>query len=278
MPRANNSFLVRAGLLAVMCLTGPAAAQIGAESDSLQKQLTELRQELAQTRLQLETAMRNLEELKQFLAEKQLDKRLDEWRTERRMLKEERMRLQRERARLDQARKKLGQTANLKIRKEREAHEAAEEEKTKALKPNWSIQYMLGYISADTYETSYYRVHDGRIFSQRRLDSIDRRNVKVKGTVLNRSDAPWRYTFEIRLAGEGINPFDGKSTVLGQWRIQTPLLGAGDLHNFEVTVPVANATSVEVVQVGQVTADRPAQLKVADNPPAQPPAPPQPKQ
>ena len=62
---------------------------------------------------------------------------------------------------------------------------------------------MLGYIDSDR-ETYYTRVINGRIYSRRRLENnIDTRNVKVKGTVLNRSEAPWRYTFEIRLGGEG---------------------------------------------------------------------------
>ncbi len=276
MQRARFHRSLWLGLIAVLCIGGVSRAQqavigVQPEQNALNQQLTELRQELATTRLKLETALAELEKLKAFLAEKDLDQRLEEWRQERRLLQQERTRLQLERARIERLNRKLGQNVQLNNQREREALEKEKHELAKAVKPNWSIQYMLGYIRTDTDEIRYYNVSDGRVYTQRRFDTIDRRNVKVKGTVLNRSEAPWRYTFEIRLGGEGIDPFRGGSTIMGKWRIQTPLLGPGDLHEFEVTIPVQNATAVEVVQVGNLVADQPAQFQQVGNPPAQVP-------
>ncbi len=225
--------------------------------ENLADQIDALRREIALTKLQLDTAVEELGRLREFLATENLDQQFERWKSERAKLLEERLRLRRERHRLEEARRSVHQATVAQAQQEAKARNEAADAAAEALEPGWSVQYMLGFIRQEADEELFVKVHPttGRVHFTRRRD-IDPDNVMVRGTFLNRSAAPWRYTFEIRIGGEaGIS---SSTPVIGKWRYQTPVLTPGQLHAFEVKVPVDNAYSVEVVQIGNITADRPA--------------------
>lgn len=260
-----------AALVAFLCgANRPASAQTSPTSDApasavavidlpLNEQLAELRRDLAETKLRLETAMSELERVKAFLETENLDEQFGRWKEEGSKIQEDRLRIQRERHRLEAARKALHQATVADAQRQAEAQAQSREKADEAAKPRWSVQYMLGFIREDN-ERFYVKVDSstGRTSYYRRSTDIDKDNVLVRGTFLNRSAEPWRYTFEIRLAGEQSIGGD-TPPVIGRWRHQTPLLGPGDLHEFEVKVPVSNSYAVEAVQVGNIKADRPAE-------------------
>jgi hypothetical protein len=238
----------------------------GHASQPLAEQIDALRREIALTKLQLDTAVEELGRVRDFLATQNLDQQFEQWKAERANLLEQRLRLRRERHRLEEARRALHQATVVQAQQEAKAQQDAADAAAEAVEPSWSVQYMLGFIHQDAEEELFVKVHPttGRVHFTRRRD-LDPDNVMVRGTFLNRSAAPWRYTFEIRIGGEaGIS---SSTPVIGKWRYQTPLLTPGQLHAFEVKVPVDNAYSVEVVQIGNITADRPAVIpaEVAEN-------------
>ncbi len=246
--RLSHAFVLM--MILVLTATRPAISQTD-RTDLLENQVNELRQQLAQTKLALDKAMAELKDIRAFLADKNIDQKIAEWKTERRALAEERRRVSGERRKLENARLMLHRTTAQQAADKAKAEQA----KQASLKPKWNVQYMLGLIDKEQ-EEIYLRVDNDRV-RLRRFNNIDPKNVKVRGTFLNKSDAPWRYSFEIRIAGNDAFGL-GKGQLNGSWRVQTPLLGPGDLYPFDVTVPVQNAYDIELVQVGNVTADRPA--------------------
>jgi len=251
----NHSTKVKRSVLvlAAMCLAGPAMAQ-----DAIDEELTALRQELAATKLALQQSQAELEQIKAFLEDRGVDTTLAEWKKRREALAEERRLIRLERQKLEQARRELHQQT-LKIAQDQVQEKDAEAEAlAKALEPNWSAQYMLGLIDEQR-QTIYVKSTTGHLLIKQ-YPTVDQRNVMVRGTFLNKSLAPWRYTFEIALASqEGPGLPTRQPDVAGSWRYQTPLLGPGQLHTFEVKVPVEHVRYIDVIQIGNVVADRPPQ-------------------
>lgn len=246
--------------LFVLMLTTGASAQSSSDTAvaELQKQIAELRQQLAQTKLALDKTVSELAAIREFLAQDGRDKQLAEWRTERRALADERRRASAERRKLEEARQMLHRTTTRQaVEQVRQAEQPTAEDAARR-KPRWSVQYMIGLIDKED-EQIYLRVVNGRVVRLRRFANIDTANVMVRGTFVNTSTQAWRYTFVIRIAGDasfGL-PID-QPGLNGQWRYQTPLLGPGDLHEFEVKVPVKNVYDIDTVRIGDVTADQPA--------------------
>ncbi len=233
-----------------------AAAAVGQDAaPTIDQQLIELRQGLAQAQLELQRSKAQLEELRVFLAEKNLDDQLEAWRAEREALAEERRKLAMERKRLESARTALHRKTTVDAMDRAKAEREQKQQAADAIKPDFSVQYMMGLIDKDR-QTIFVESTRGTVLVDQ-FPQVDRKNIKVRGTFLNKSQAPWRYTFEIRAAGE--TNIYGERAIVGQWRHQTPLLGPGEMHEFEVTVPVTNVRDVEVIQVGNVTSDRPPQ-------------------
>jgi hypothetical protein len=237
----------------LILLTAIAAGAAGQEPEpTVEQQLATMRQQLAQTKLELQRSQAKLDELATFLSETDLDAKLAAWRAERQELAAERRKLKRERVRLEAVRQAVHRQTTADARERADAEQQRKQAAADALKPRWSAQYMMGLIDRDR-QTIYVESTEGRVLVEQ-YPQIDRKQIKVRGTFLNRSSVPWRYTFEIRVAGE-TNVY-GDRTLVGQWRYQTPLLGPGDLHPFEVAVPVTDIRYVEVIQIGKVTADR----------------------
>jgi len=251
----------RIALLGALLIAGPAFGQ-----DDVDAELAALRQELAATKLALRQSQKELERIKAFLEDRNVDATIAEWQAARDELAEERRLIRLERQKLEQARRELHRTTLRIAQNEAAARDAEAEALEKALEPNWSAQYMLGLIDHQR-QTIYVESTHGDVLVKQ-YPSVDRGNVMVRGTFLNKSLAPWRYTFDIALAGEEkIGLQTGGANLTGSWRYQTPLLGPGELHTFEVKVPVHNVRDINVIQIGNVTADRPPQ-----NPPDDPPA------
>ncbi len=246
-------------LIVVICLAAPLASAQSHHGDSpLDQQISELRQELARTKLALDKALAELESIREFLAEKNLGQKIEQWRAERRALEDERRRVKGERRKLEAARMMLHRTTARQAEQQARAADEAREAAAEARQPKWHVQYMIGLIDKEQ-EQIYLRVVRGRVVRLRRFANIDTRNVMVRGTFVNRSAAPWRYTFEILIAGDdSFGVPIGEPRLNGKWRYQTPLLGPGDLHQFEVKVPVRDVYDTETVQIANVTADRPA--------------------
>ena len=246
--------------LLVIVATGLIAGLLPAQptDDSVAAELAVLRQDLAATKLALQQSRRELEEIKAFLQERNVDTTLAQWKAERAKLAEERRLIRLERQKLEQARRELHQTTMKQATDQAAEQSAQAEAAQQALQPDWSAQYMLGLIDTER-QTIYVKSTTGRVLVKQ-YPSVDRRNVMVRGTFLNKSLAPWRYTFEIALASaEGPGLPTREPNVTGSWRYQTPLLGPGELHTFEVKVPVEDVRDIEIIQIGNVSADRPAQ-------------------
>jgi len=228
----------------------------GAAAPSEADRAATLRVELAQTKLEVRQLRTRLEEIQRFLAEQDLDQTLEAWREERAQLAEERRRLRQERVRLREERQDLRRETMLLAEARRQAAEEATHQAERAAAPRWDAQYQMGVIDKDQ-QVIYVRTHHGSTLVEMH-PGIDRKNVKVRGTFENRSEAPWRYTFEIRVARAERDPKTKRRQVIGSWKYQTPLLGPNDLHPWEVTVPVTEVRWIDVVQIGNVAADRPA--------------------
>ncbi len=261
------------GVFAVAASAAPGRAEEGDPAEpALKTQLAELRQALAAARLELRQTTVELEDIKAFLADEDLARTLAEWRAERAKLAAERRALRAERNQLEQARRELHRTTLQQAQREAEQLKAAQQAREQAVQPQWSAQYEMGLIKQDN-QTLFVQSTRGSVLVEQNPD-IDRHNVMVRGTFLNESQAAWRYTFEVRLAGdEGRILPDAKRRIVGQWRYQTPLLGPGDLHPFEVKVPVTDVHDIEVLQIGKVTADQPRTGRTDPNAPAGRPGP-----
>ena len=223
---------------------------------SIDEQLAALRQDLAEARLQLERHKAQVNEVREFLAEKELDKKFEQWRELREELAEQRRKLKAERVQLEAVLDQMHRQTTVAAQQRAQDEQTRKQAESEARKPDWSAQYMMGLIDKER-QTIYVDSTRGRVLLDQ-YPSIDRKNIKVRGTFLNKSSQPWRYTFEIRVGGE--NDLQGQPVLVGQWRYQTPLMSPGDLHAFEVTVPVSDVRHVEVIQIGNVKADRPAEL------------------
>jgi hypothetical protein len=250
MVRHHIQLLIATLLFASPALTfaqnGPTTQDVDAEAARA------LRTELARTKLEVQKLRTQLQDIQQFLAEQDIEKTLAEWRSEREALAEQRRQIQQERVRLNEERRRLQQLMTRVVREEAEQ----QQQQVDAAGPRWDARYQMGLIDKDQ-QVIYVRSYDGVTLVDT-YPSIDRKNVKVRGTFQNKSTQPWRYTFEIRIGSDEKNQNTGRRRVIGSWLYQTPVMGANDLHEWEVTVPVTDVAYIEVVQIGNVKADRPA--------------------
>lgn len=223
-------------------------------ADAARAEVETLRRQLANVTLELRAAQRQIQEIRDFLEERDLAATFDRWQATREALAEQRRSIRRERVRLEAARDALDRTTRRIAEEQAQAQRQAEQRVREATAPDWTAQYQLGVIYKDGDEL-FVKVTDGSVLVDSDQD-IDRRNVLVRGTFLNRSVAAWRYTFAIRAGG--VERFGRPRRIVGAWRYQTPLLQPGQLHEFEVKMPVEDVSRVRVLQIGNVHADRPA--------------------
>lgn len=233
--------LVLAGLF-----SGSLQAQDTDAVAALRDELTAVRQELAQTQLELQKALADLAEVRQYLNAGDADKQIAEWRRQRAAYEAERMQLATERRKLEAARAALrdqSQTVQQRLRDQPPPAVAVDPNK-----PNWQVDYKIAVIQTGLVsESVYIDPVDGEVLLDRYPD-IDRKHIMVRGTWQNRSAAPWRYTFEIRIA-------DKIGRIIGRWRYQTPMLVANELHEFEVKVPVTDVAYIKHYQIGNIESD-----------------------
>lgn len=140
---------------------------------------------------------------------------------------------------------RLGQEGKPEIEKDM-AMEAVEN------KPKWSVQYSMGLIERGG-GTRVVRSEGGRVFI-RNIRNVDREHVLINGNFKNESLSPYRYSFEIRIGRKS-----GGNQIIGAWRYQTPLLDPGEIHQFEVKVPVRHVSLIHNYEVGNVEADHPGE-------------------
>lgn len=251
--------MVRARRLIVpLVLIAAVMAHAGDAEDAAaraRQQIAELRTQLANVTLELREAQQQLEAIRDFLKAEDLAATFERWQALRAELAEERRSIRRERVRLEAAREELDRTTQRIADRRAAEAEQAEQRAKAAAEPDWTAQYQMGVIYHDGNEL-YVKATDGSIFVDADQD-IDRRNILVRGTFLNKSAVAWRYTFEIRAGG--VERFRRGRRIVGSWRYQTPLLDPGELHEFEVKMPVDDVSHVRVLQIGKVVADRPAQ-------------------
>ena len=235
----------------VPALVAPLFAQ---PEDSTQSALAAMRAELAELRLAVGKIQAERDDLMAFLKQHEdgtLDEQYQRWRQEREQLEEQRRQLANERTRLDQARRELHQTT---VRQANDAARADEQQKRaqqQQTMPDWSVQTMVGLLEKENdTPTVFVRIGNDLLVAADSANSIDYKRAVIRGNFLNKSLAPWRYTFLILVLDESGNR-------IGQWRYQTPELGAGDLHTFDVTMPVEDVRRITAIQIARVTADRP---------------------
>ncbi len=226
----------------------------------------------ARTPLSQEEALRRLEdaraalpeptpaELKQRLQLRELEvKRLQE---QIRQLNEEMTRLKIENEALRLALETIRSTpirvAAVAPGEEADAAEPKPKEKEEEVfidEPRWTVQYSLGLIDNGG-GIRILKPTIAGVVSIRDIGNYDRNHVAIRGNFKNESLTPYRYTFEIRIGGRPTlanNP----PKIIGSWRYQTPLLQPGEIHQFEVKVPVTHAASVTTYEIGNVVADNP---------------------
>jgi len=245
-------FCCRAYLLTIVCLLAAVSSTWAQESDAvaaLREQLNALRLELAQTQLELKKAQSDLADAREFLKTDNADKQLAQWRKQRLAWEAERKQLALERRKLEQARLALREQSDVvqqRLRDQPPPPAAADPNQ-----PKWEVDYKIAVIHTGlTSESVYIDPEVGEVLLERYPD-IDRKHIMVRGTWQNRAAAPWRYTFEIRIA-------DKIGRIIGRWRYQTPVLEPGQLHAFEVKVPVKDVAYIQSYQIGNIEPDRPA--------------------
>ncbi len=130
--------------------------------------------------------------------------------------------------------------------------------------PRWTVQYSLGLIeSGSTGGIRILKPTVAGVVVIRDYQNVERYHVAIRGNFKNESLTPYRYTFEIRIGGKA-NVAGRPPRIIGSWRYQTPLLEPGEIHQFEVKVPVTHVANVQTYEIGNVTADNP------DLPPVEP--------
>ena len=238
------------GGVLLLGVTWPAAAQDPADELVLLKQeVQKLRLQIAEAKLELNKQLRLREQIQQFRKAENPDADIDRWKIQASAIGEERQRLQTQNRKL----KQLGASVR----------DAARDPLVgaptrKAPEPNLRppvLDYKMGLIHlGQVTETTYVDPTTGAVLVSR-YPNIDRRNVKVRGTIQNVRPEPFRYTFEIRFAGRARSGAS-RPPIVGRWRYQTPLLSADQLHAFEVTVPVTDVADIYVLQIGNITWDQ----------------------
>jgi len=251
--------LWRVTLLAtVLCAVGAAPAADEAESPEIQflrQELAKMRLELAEAKLQVGKTLRELEELRQFMSSRNVTEDIQQWRRERREIEAERRRLEAERRRLEQMRQTVRDASRLQVEKIQAEKKAPQPAVALEPQANAQIDYKVALIPTNAQiQTVYVDPTTGAILMSRYGQEVDRKNIKLRGTLQNRSSKPWRYTFEIRLGGRSVNA--GRAPIIGRWRYQTPMLTPNELHTFEFKVPVTDVADIHSYQIGNLESDQ----------------------
>jgi len=254
----NSKIITLAAITLLSASAGGHADTQAAQRDALARENAELRAELGKTKLEVQVMKEDLERIRAFLAERDLDTKMADWQKQKAELAEERMRLRQERNRWQEERQKLLQQMSQKAERQAEA----EEQIVEAARPDWDARYNMGLIKEDQTIVYVTTTLGGTLVDT--YPSIDRENVMVRGTFQNKSTEAWRYTFEIRIADNDVDPRTNRRRIVGSWLYQTPLLGPNDIHEWEVKVPVSDVAYIDVVQIGNVKADRPAVQPMSD--------------
>jgi multidrug efflux pump subunit AcrA (membrane-fusion protein) len=216
---------------------------VGDELEQLKKQIAAERVELAQARLELSKIIADLGDMRRFL---NTDPEGDilRWRQQRADLAAQRQALADERKSIESSKLNVVEAA-----KQRAA--AAQQQAAEAARsaPRWQFEYKIAVIpTGQLHELVYIDPITGAALVQRYPD-IDRKNIMLRGTIQNRSEQPWRYTFDVRVANQ-------PGRIIGKWRYQTPVLGPNELHTFEVKIPVTDVAEIDRYQIGNIEADR----------------------
>jgi hypothetical protein len=230
----------------------PAASPAPVAADEVQQlrdDLAAMRLQLAQARLELQSARRELDDIRQFLAAKDAPGDLERWSNQRQALEEERKQLTLERKKLDAARQSLRDITRGQVAKNDKYPAAPAPAAAATDDPKWDVDYKVALIPLNGGDAVFVNPIGGDLLLEG-VPQVDHRHIKLRGTFQNRSTAPWRYTFEARLA-------DQRGVIIGRWRYQTPVLTANELHAFEATIPVTEVSFIRTYQIGNIEADRP---------------------
>lgn len=259
---------------------------------ALQEQIAALRRDLAIALLKLQQTMRELEELRAFMAAENAEQDIERWKAERAAMADQRAKLAAERLKLEETKRLVQATARQAlddVRRELEGTKAAPEAKAGAGsepsvarpdtpmagfdnlpvedRPRWDADYRVGLMyTGGVDSTVYVSPRSGKVIVDEYPD-IDRKNILIEGTFENKSKQPWRYTFEFRVSGRRqvrAILLSDKHNIIGSARYQTPVLEPGELHRFTLKVPVTNVAYIEVYELGNMTADRPGGVKPVD--------------
>lgn len=225
----------------------------GAEEpiEQLKAEAESLRRELAAAKLELRKALRELQEIKDFLASEDPRAEAERWREERSELADERRRLETERRKLEAERRRIQRAIiNNEPPPPPPGLDPQSPEPDPALEPDPELEYKLAYVRTGADGVTTYIEFGDLLIPANTTPSVDRNHVIVRGTIQNRSKAPWRYTFEVRLA-------DRPGNIIGRRRYQTPLLGPNELHPFDIDMAVTDSLSIDRYQIGNLEADQP---------------------
>jgi hypothetical protein len=227
----------------------------------LRTEVSKLRLQIAEARLELRKQMRLREQMQSFGTAEDPRADIAQWKLQASAVSHERARLRLQERRL----KELG----VSVRDAAADPVVAAPVETK-IDPNVvppKIEYKIGVIHlGQSIETTYVDPTTGAVLVSR-YPNIDRHNIRVRGTIQNARPQPFRYTFEIRVAGRARSA-SSRPPIIGRWRYQTPLLSANQLHQFELKVPVTDVGDIYIFQIGNITWDQigPAQSSPAAKP------------
>ena len=225
------------------------AAEGKSQVQELKNEVLSLRQELATAKLELGRALRELRELREFLASEDAAGQAEQWRRERHELADERRKLEAERRRLENERRRVERATV--AGQGKPAAGGPEAGKPDPQQPQYQLDYKLAYIrTVPGRRPIYVEFGDLLIPAEAPAPEFERERVMMRGTIQNRSRKAWRYTFEIRLG-------DRTGNILGRWRYQTPVLAPNELHPFDIEVPVSDAMLIDRYQIGKIEADQP---------------------
>lgn len=119
--------------------------------------------------------------------------------------------------------------------------------------PKWWYTWQIGYVERETGQTTFVKVRDdGAVVYVGDRTRLDPRVLIVNGTFENRSQLPYRYTFDVELVNSG--------SPTASTRYQTPPLGAGELHRWELTMNTSNSLGVDYVRITNIRGDAVTEL------------------
>lgn len=222
----------------------------------LYKTIASQRAETKQLQLELAATRQNLESASSYLKGKGLYSDYLDWSGNQEKARE----LQKEKEAGARREQILQQIRDERAAQQRRLQELQEAER-KAIEeaPKWDLTYSLGFIKEKGKDVVYVDTVTGEVLISD-TTQYDPSNVMIRGVFTNQAKVPYRYTFEIGIGGKQPSTIfkPSHARVIGSWKYQTPVLAPGELHNFEVKVPlVADISEVANFEIGNITADRP---------------------